>query len=134
MSKSQKEIAVETLEFNESMEKVFISPDNKPFVSKNAATNYSVQNKLELENVKEFDRSVLEEETIAEPDTKSDTEPDAEPEAEPIIEPVTKSDTEPDAKPSYEELKKIAAELGFVKKGMPSKVELIEFIESKNQA
>ena len=76
----------------------------------------------------------LEEETIAEPDIKSDTEPDAEPEAEPIIEPVTKSDTEPDAKPSYEELKKIAAELGFVKKGMPSKVELIEFIESKNQA
>jgi len=102
MSKSQEEIAVETLKFNKSMEKVFISPDKKSFVSKNAAINYSVQNKLKSEDVKEFDRSILEKEGST--------------------------------APSYEALKEMAAELGFEKKGMVSKVELIEFIESKNQA
>lgn len=60
MSKSQKEAAVEALEFNKGLNEVFVTEDSKPFLTENAAVNYSVKHKIDVEKVKGFDRSIVE--------------------------------------------------------------------------
>ncbi len=102
---SKKDAAVEALKFNKGMNNVFISEDKKVFVSKNAAVNYSVTNKLKAEEVEEFDRSVLE-------DSK---------------------DEDSDESLTYEELIKSAVDLGYDGKSRPKKQVLIDFIESKKE-
>jgi len=62
MAKTQLEVAIEALDFNERLEKVFVSTDSKVFIDKNSAVNHSVKNELKVEGIKDFDRSVLDSE------------------------------------------------------------------------
>lgn len=104
---SKKEAAIECLEFNKGLNKVYVAQDETVFVSKNAAVNYSVKNNINPEKVEEFDRSVLQN---------------------------TEDGDLNDESPTYQELKEQARALGFEGKGNPKTEDLIEFIESKKEA
>lgn len=53
-TKKQKEAGAKALKNNSHLQSVFVTEDNKPFVNKNAAINYSVSNKKDPEKVIEY--------------------------------------------------------------------------------